>query len=76
MPKYTFSRASIIDEIFTVEAPDLEAAQQMVYDGHPKVDIKQGQWIDWYHEEYTLEQEEDDLVVFVRSKDGVDNLAV
>ena len=69
MPRFVFSRASIIDELFTVDAEDLATAQQMVYDGHPKVDIKQGQWIDWYHEEYTLEREEDDLVTFIRSKE-------
>ena len=69
MPRFVFSRASIVDEIFTVDAEDLETAQQMVYDGDPKVDIKQGEWIDWYHEEYTLESEEDDLVSFIRSKE-------
>ncbi len=69
MTRFVFSRASIIDEIFTVDAPDLDTARQMVYDGDPKVDIKQGQWIDWYHDEYTLESEEDDLVTFLRTKE-------
>ena len=69
MPRYVFSRASVVDELFTVEAEDLEAAQQLVYDGDPRVKIQQGEWIDWYHEEYTLESEEDDLVSFIRSKE-------
>ena len=69
MPRYTFSRASVVDEIFTVDAEDLEAAQQMVYDGDPSVKIEQGEWIDWYHDEYTLESEEDDLVTFLRTKE-------
>lgn len=70
MPKYTFSRASVIDELFTVVAEDLETATSMVWDGHPEVKIEQGEWIDWYHQEYSLESEEDDLVTFIRSKDA------
>jgi hypothetical protein len=69
MPRFVFSRASIVDEIFTVDAEDLETAQQMVYDGAPGVKIQQGEWIDWYHDEYTLESEEDDLVSFIKSKE-------
>lgn len=69
MTRFVFSRASIIDEIFTVDAEDLEAAQQLVYDGDPKVKIQQGEWIDWYHDEYTLESEEDDLVTFLKVKE-------
>lgn len=69
MPRFVFSRASIVDELFTVEAEDLAAAQQLVYDGAPQVKIEQGEWIDWYHEEYTLESEQDDLVTFIRSKE-------
>ena len=69
MPRYTFSRASVIDELFTVDAEDLATAQQMVWDGDPKVKIQQGEWIDWYHDEYTLESEEDDLVTFLRTKE-------
>lgn len=69
MPRYVFSRASVIDEIFTVEAEDLAAAQQLVYDGDPRVKIEQGEWIDWYHDEYTLESEEDDLVAFLHTKE-------
>ena len=69
MPRFVFSRASVVDELFTVEAEDLETAQQLVYDGDPSVKIQQGEWIDWYHDEYTLESEEDDLVSFIRSKE-------
>lgn len=69
MPRFVFSRASIIDELFIVEAPDLDTAQQQVWDGGPDVKIQKGDWIDWYHEEYTLEREEDDLVTFIRSKE-------
>jgi hypothetical protein len=69
MPRFVFSRASIIDELFTVDAEDLAAAQQLVYDGDPRVKIQQGEWIDWYHDEYTLESEEDDLVTFIRTKE-------
>ena len=69
MPRFVFSRASIIDELFTVDAEDLDTARQLVYDGDPRVKIQQGEWIDWYHEEYTLEREEDDLVTFIRSKE-------
>ena len=69
MPRFVFSRASVVDEFFTVEAEDLETAQQLVYDGAPEVKIQQGEWIDWYHDEYTLESEEDDLVTFLRTKE-------
>lgn len=69
MPRYVFSRASIIDEIFTVDAEDLDEAKQRVYDGDPSVKIEQGEWIDWYHDEYTLESEEDDLVAFLHTKE-------
>jgi len=69
MPRYVFSRASIIDEIFTVDAADLDEAKQLVYDGDPRVKIEQGEWIDWYHDEYTLESEEDDLVTFLKVKE-------
>ena len=69
MPKFVFSRASIIDEVFTVEAPDEDTALDMVQEGHPKVKMEQGGWIDWYHEEYHLEEVTDDLVEFLNSKD-------
>ena len=69
MPRYVFSRASVVDELFTVDAEDLETAQQLVHDGAPEVKIQQGEWIDWYHDEYTLESEEDDLVTFLRTKE-------
>lgn len=71
MPRYTFSRASIIDEIFIVDAPDEDTALEMVQDGAPSVKLEQGEWIDWYHEEYDLVHTEDELVTFIQSKETV-----
>lgn len=69
MPKYTFSRSSIVEELFTVEADTEEEALDLVWDGDPCVSIEQGEWIDWYHEEYHLESVEDELVTFLNSKE-------
>ena len=69
MPKYTFTRCSVFEEYFTVEAASEEEALELVQDGAPGVEIGSDKyWRDWYDEEYTLEDVEDELVRFVRSK--------
>lgn len=68
MPRYMFSRKSIVEEWFTVQAPDEAAALDMVSDGHPAVTIEQGEWIDWADHKYHLEDVEDELVTFTKGE--------
>lgn len=68
MPTYTFTRRSIVEEIFTVQARNEQDALDMVVDGHPKVDIEQGEWVDWAEDNYHLENVEDELTMFVKGE--------
>jgi hypothetical protein len=68
MPKYMFSRASIVEELFTVQAKSEQEALEMVMDGHPAVEIERGSWMDWYHDNYELIDVEDKLVTFVKGE--------
>ena len=68
MPTYTFTRRSIVEEIFTVRACNEDAARDMVRDGHPAVDIEQGEWVDWTEDNYHLENVEDELTMFVKGE--------
>lgn len=70
MPKYTYTRSSIVEESFTVEAESEAEALELISDGAPGVEIIGTEWIDWYDEEYTLEEVEDDVVSFLHSKES------
>jgi hypothetical protein len=66
MPKYTFSRRSIVEETFTVIADSESEALDLVMDGAPGVEIDDyKEWIDWYDDEYGLVDTEDELVTFL-----------
>jgi hypothetical protein len=69
MPKYTFTRSSVFEEAFTVTAESQAEALALVTDGAPGVEIIRKDWIDWYDDEYSLEQVEEELVTFLRSKE-------
>ena len=68
MPRYTFSRTSIVTEIFTVQAPNEQLAHDMVRDGHPAVKIEEGEWVDWASDGYVLEDVEDEVVMFAKGE--------
>ena len=68
MPKYMFSRTSIVEELFTVLAKNEQEALEMVSDGHPSVETEQGEWIDWNQDSYQLVDIEDALVTFVKGE--------
>lgn len=70
MPKYTFTRSSVFEEYFTVEAASEAEALELVQDGAPSVEINSNNyWRDWYDEEYTLNSIEDEVVRFLNSKE-------
>lgn len=69
MPKYTFSRTSLAEETFTVEAATEEEALDLVRDGAPQVQQGPLTWQDWYDDEYSLDDVEDELVTFIKSKE-------
>ena len=69
MPKYIFTRSSIVEEEFTVEAESQEEALELIMDEGKGVTISQRGWIDWADDEYTLEDVEDEVVTFLRSKE-------
>ena len=71
MPRYTFERSSIFVEQFTVDAATEAEALELVRDGGPQVQISDAAWSDWYDEEYSLEDIEDEVVTFLKSKDTV-----
>jgi hypothetical protein len=68
MPRYMFARRSIVEEWFTVQAPDEQTALDMVSDGHPAVMVEQGEWIDWVDDKYHLEEVEDELITFTKGQ--------
>lgn len=69
MPKYTFSRTSVYDEHFYVEAATEAEARELVEQGF--CDSQVMTWIDWEEPGYTLEDVEDELVTFINSKESV-----
>lgn len=70
MPKYIYTRSSVFEEVFTVTAQSEAEALDLVSDGAPSITIEQRGWVDWYDDEYTLEETEDDVVTFIRSKES------
>jgi hypothetical protein len=70
MNRYTFSRRSIFEESFTVEANSEAEALELVEDGAPGVELHEDKkWIDWHDDEFSLEAVEDDVVQFLKSKE-------
>jgi len=63
-----FSRRSIVEEWFTVQAKTEQEALDMVRDGHDSVVVEQGEWIDWADHQYHLEDVEDELVTFTKGE--------
>jgi hypothetical protein len=70
MNRYTFTRTSLFEETFVVEANSEEEARELVQDGGPEVSCTFQEWIDWYDDEYSLERVDDELVEFVNSKEA------
>ena len=68
MPLYRYTRRSIVEEWFTVRAPNEEQALEMVSDGHVAVITEQGDWIDWCDDRYHLEHVEHELVTFLKGE--------
>ena len=68
MPRYTFSRNSIVREFFEVQAANEAEALSMVQIGDPRVQITKGEWIDWAEDDYQLEDVEDELVTFTKGE--------
>ena len=68
MPRYTFSRNSIVSEFFEVQAATEQQALEMVQDGHPRVKIVEGEWIDWAETGYHLVDVEDEMVLFTKGE--------
>ena len=66
MRTYVFTRRSIVDEVFTVKASSERNALERIQDGD--CDVEQGEWIDWYDQEYQFESVSDELVDFLNSK--------
>lgn len=67
MPKYTFTRLSIVEEEFVVTADTEVAALRMVRDGAAGVEIIQGQWLDWADgSDYELRDVEDELATWIK----------
>ena len=66
MRTYVFIRRSIVDEVFTVKASSERNALERIQDGD--CDVEQGEWIDWYDQEYQFESVSDELVDFLNSK--------
>lgn len=69
MPKYTFSRRSIVDETFIVEAGSEDEALELVQD--EQCDLGPTEWVDWYDDSYELMDVEDELMTFLNSKEQV-----
>ena len=69
MPKYTFWRNAIVAETYIVEAKSEEAARQQLWDG--EVEVFSEEFVDWATSDFQLEDVEDELVTFIRSKEIV-----
>ena len=72
MPKYTFSRLSIVDEHFIVDAATEAEALEMVQDGACETLFTE--WIDWHSDDYELVDVEDELVTFL--KEGAERCGI
>lgn len=68
MPRYTFVRRSIVEETFTVVASNEQDALDMVTDGHAKVEMEQGEWVDWAEDNYHLDSVEDEITMFIKGE--------
>ena len=69
MPKYTFWRNAIVAETYIVEAKDENAARQQLWDG--EVEVFSEEFVDWATSDFQLEDVEDELITFIKSKEIV-----
>jgi hypothetical protein len=67
MPRYTFWRNSIICEVYELEAGSEEEAREKLMNG--EVDPMTEEWVDWATDNFELEDVEDELVTFLKSKE-------
>ena len=51
MKKYTFTRSAIVEEVFVVEAENVEQARDMLFDPPDPIETN---WLDWYTDRYEL----------------------
>lgn len=68
MPRYTFSRRSIVEEFFEVQAANEAEALGMVETSDSAVKTTEGEWIDWADDDYHLVDVEDEIVTFVKGE--------
>jgi len=69
MPKFTFSRRAIYDEIYVVTAKTEEEAVEQLENGDHNPE--RTAFDDWYDDSYSLDDVEDELVTFLQSKETV-----
>jgi hypothetical protein len=56
MPKYTFTRSAIVEEVFEIVAENEDAARERLFDPPAPVATD---WLDWYNDDYSLEAVDD-----------------
>jgi hypothetical protein len=56
MPKYTFTRSAIVEEVFVVEAENEDTAREILFDPPEPTGLV---WQDWYTDDYKLQDVED-----------------
>ena len=64
MPKYTFTRLSVYNEQYRVDARSEAEARARIEQGDYESDIVE--WIDWAEDDYELVQEEEELETWLR----------
>lgn len=57
-----------MEETFTVVASNEQDALDMVTDGHAKVEMEQGEWVDWAEDNYHLDSVEDEITMFIKGE--------
>ena len=55
MPKFTFTRSAIVEEVFVVEAENEDAAREILFDPPEPTGLV---WQDWYTDDYKLQDVE------------------
>ena len=68
MPRYTFSRRSIVEETFEVVARSEQEALDLIQEDSIKVKTSNYVWVDWAEDDYYLAEVEDELVMFTNGE--------
>ena len=68
MPRYTFTRRSIVEEAFEIVAKSEQEALDRLIENNDCAKVVDSDWIDWADDDFNLVNVEDEIVMFTNGE--------